>query len=110
MPLASSDEYRAMIDAARAGAYAYPAVNVTSSETLNAALRGFAEAGSDGIVQITTSAATYLAGTSGDPALGAMAFVEFAHVVAARSPVLIALHTDHATPLHVGHFLSGRTR
>jgi fructose-bisphosphate aldolase class II len=105
MPLASSDEYRAMIDAARAGAYAYPAVNVTSSETLNAALRGFAEAGSDGIVQITTSAATYLAGTSGDPALGAMAFVEFAHVVAARSPVLIALHTDHATPLHVGHFL-----
>ena len=94
-----------MIDVARAGAYAYPAVNVTSSETLNAALRGFADARSDGIVQITTSAAEYLAGPAADPAVGALAFAGFAHVVAARSPVLIALHTDHATPKHVDDFL-----
>ena len=105
MPVASPDEYREMIDAARVGAYAYPAVNVTSSQTLNAALRGFADARSDGIVQITTGAAKYLAGPSGDPALGAMAFAAFAHVVGARSPVLIALHTDHATPEHVDDFL-----
>jgi fructose-bisphosphate aldolase, class II len=105
MPLASSDQYRAMIDAARAGGYAYPAVNVSSSETLNAALRGFAEARSDGIIQITTSAAAYLSGPAADMAAGAHAFALFAHVLAARAPVLIALHTDHATAEHVDDFI-----
>jgi fructose-bisphosphate aldolase, class II len=103
--LASPHQYRAMIDAAREGGFAYPAVNVSSSETLNAALRGFAEARSDGIVQITTSAANYLSGPAEDMAAGAHAFAEYAHVLAARSPVLIALHTDHATAEHVDDFL-----
>jgi fructose-bisphosphate aldolase class II len=103
--LASPHQYRAMIDAAREGGFAYPAVNVSSSETLNAALRGFAEARSDGIVQITTSAANYLSGPADDMAAGAHAFAEYAHVLAARSPVLIALHTDHATVEHVDDFL-----
>jgi fructose-bisphosphate aldolase, class II len=94
-----------MIDTARASGFAYPAVNVSSSETLNAALRGFAEARSDGIVQITTSAAKYLSGPAEDMAAGAHAFAEYAHVLAARSPVLIALHTDHATAEHVDDFL-----
>jgi fructose-bisphosphate aldolase class II len=94
-----------MLDAARSGGFAYPAVNVSSSETLNAALRGFAEARSDGIVQITTSAARYLSGPAADLAVGARAFADFAHVLAARSPVLIALHTDHATPDHVDDFI-----
>jgi fructose-bisphosphate aldolase, class II len=105
MPIASADQYRAMIDAARAGGYAYPAVNVSSSETLNAALRGFAEAGSDGIIQITTSAANYLSGPAADMAAGAQAFALFAHVLAARAPVLIALHTDHGTAEHVDDFI-----
>src|SRR5512133_3480017 len=101
MPLAAPSQYLEMIDAARVGGFAYPAVNVTSSETLNGALRGFAEARSDGIVQITTSAAEYLSGPAEDTALGARAFAEFAHVLAARAPVLIALHTDHCVPEHV---------
>ena len=105
MPLATPDEYRAMLDAARSGGFAYPAVNVSSSETLNAALRGFADARSDGVVQITTSAARYLSGPAADLAVGARAFADFAHVLAARSPVLIALHTDHATPDHVDDFI-----
>jgi fructose-bisphosphate aldolase class II len=105
MPLATPDQYLEMIDAARGGGFAYPAVNVTSSETLNAALRGFAEARSDGIVQITTGAAEYLSGAFHDMALGARAFAEFAHVLAARAPVLIALHTDHSTSEHVDDFL-----
>jgi fructose-bisphosphate aldolase, class II len=105
MPLATPHQYLEMVDAARVGGFAYPAVNVSSSETLNAALRGFAEARSDGIVQITTSAADYLSGPAQDMALGARAFAEFAHVLAARAPVLIALHTDHATPQHVDDFL-----
>jgi fructose-bisphosphate aldolase class II len=105
MPLATPHQYRAMFDAAHAGGFAYPAVNVSSSETLNAALRGFADAGSDGIVQITTSAAKYLAGPAEDMAVGAQAFADFVRVVASRSPVLIGLHTDHCTPDHVDTFL-----
>ena len=105
MPIATPDQYREMIDTARAKGFAYPAVNVSSSETLNAALRGFAEARSDGIVQITTSAAEYLSGPAEDMAAGAHAFAEFAHILAARSPVLVALHTDHANAAHVHDFL-----
>jgi fructose-bisphosphate aldolase, class II len=105
MPTATPQQYRDMIDVARAGSYAYPAVNVSSSETLNAALRGFAGAHSDGIVQITTSAARYLSGPAEDLAAGARAFAELAHVLAERSPVLIALHTDHATAEHVNDFI-----
>ncbi len=108
--LATPDQYRSMIDTARSSGFAYPAVNVSSSETLNAALRGFAEARSDGIVQITTSAAKYLSGPANDMAAGARAFAEFAHIVAARSPVLIALHTDHATPEHVDDFIRALLR
>jgi fructose-bisphosphate aldolase class II len=94
-----------MIDGARAGGFAYPAVNVTSSQTLNAALLGFAEARSDGIVQITTGAAEYLSGPAQDMAVGAHAFAELARVLARRAPVLIALHTDHCAPEHVDVFL-----
>jgi fructose-bisphosphate aldolase class II len=94
-----------MIDAARSGGYAYPAVNVSSSETLNAAVRGFSAARSDGIVQITTGAAAYLSGSSDDMAVGARAFAEFAHTLVARAPVFIALHTDHCTPENVDGFL-----
>jgi fructose-bisphosphate aldolase, class II len=105
MPIATPQQYRDMIDAARAGDYAYPSVNVSSSETLNAAVRGFAHVRSDGIVQITTSAARYLSGPAEDMAAGAQAFAEFTHVLAERSPVLIALHTDHATAERVDDFL-----
>jgi fructose-bisphosphate aldolase, class II len=105
VPVATPEQFHAMLDAARASAYAYPAVNVSSSETLNAALRGFAEARSDGIIQITTSAAKYLSGPAGDMAAGARAFAEFAHVLAERSPVFIALHTDHATAERLDDFL-----
>jgi fructose-bisphosphate aldolase class II len=105
VPIATPQQFREMINSARADGFAYPAVNVTSSQTLNAALRGFGEARSDGIVQITTGAASYLSGPAQDLAAGARAFAEFAHVVAADAPVLIALHTDHATEDHVGDFL-----
>jgi fructose-bisphosphate aldolase, class II len=96
--LATSEQYGAMLDAASVEGYALPAVNVTSSETLNGAMRGFAEAGSDGIVQITTGAADFLSGAANDMALGARALAEFARMLAERYPVLIGLHTDHAPP------------
>ena len=72
--LPSPDEYAAMLDAAADGGYAFPAINVTSSQTLNAALRGFAEAGSDGIVQVTVGGARYFSGAAKDGLVGARAF------------------------------------
>ena len=96
MPIATPEVYAAMLDRAKEDGFAYPAINVTSSQTLNAALRGFAEAESDGIVQISTGGAEYLSGsTVKDMVTGAAALAEYANVVAAKYPVNIALHTDH---------------
>ena len=95
-----------MLDAAAADGFAYPAVNVASSETLNAALRGFAEAGSDGIVEITTGGAAYLSGAAaGDAEKGARALAAFAHEVARSYGVLVALHTDHCPPDQLDAFV-----
>jgi fructose-bisphosphate aldolase, class II len=105
MPIATPEQYAEMLSAARVQGYAYPAVNVTSSSTLNAAMRGFAEAGSDGIVQMTTGGAKFASGQVGDPAVGARALAGFAHTVADGYPVLIALHTDHCTPPEADGFL-----
>jgi fructose-bisphosphate aldolase, class II len=96
MPIATPEIYAEMLNRAKAGAFAYPAINVSSSQTLNAALKGFADAGSDGIIQISTGAASYLSGARlADMVVGATALVEYAHVVAARYPIHVALHTDH---------------
>jgi len=95
MAIATPEVYREMLDRAKAGRFAYPAINVTSSQTLNAALRGFAEAESDGILQISTGGAEYLSGSVKDMVTGSVALAEFAHVVAAKYDVTVALHTDH---------------
>jgi fructose-bisphosphate aldolase class II len=104
--IATTEQYAAMLDAASVGGYALPAVNVTSSQTLNGALRGFAEAGADGIIQITTGAAEYVSGAGvKDMALGARALAEYARVLGERYPVLIAVHTDHAPPENFDAFV-----
>jgi fructose-bisphosphate aldolase class II len=96
MPIATPEVYAEMLDRAKAGEFAYPAINVTSSESLNAALRGFAEAESDGIIQFSTGGAEFASGQSvKDMVVGSTALAEFAQVVAARYPVNVALHTDH---------------
>ncbi|MDQ4103256.1 MAG: class II fructose-bisphosphate aldolase [Actinomycetota bacterium] len=96
MPIATPEVYSEMLDRAKAAEFAYPAINVTSSETLNAALRGFAEAESDGIVQLSTGGSEFASGTAvKDMVTGSLAMAEFAHVVAARYPVNVVLHTDH---------------
>jgi fructose-bisphosphate aldolase class II len=96
MPIATPEVYAEMLDRAKAGAFAYPAINVTSSQTLNAALQGFAEAGSDGIVQVSTGGAEYLSGaTVKNMVVGAQALAEFAHHAAKSYDVHVALHTDH---------------
>lgn len=96
MPIATPEKYAEMLDAAKAGAFAFPAINVSSSQTLNAALKGFADAGADGIIQISTGGAEYLSGPSvKDMVTGSVAFAAYAAEVAKSYPVNIALHTDH---------------
>jgi len=95
MPVATPEIYAQMLDQAKQQGFAYPAINVTSTQTLNAALRGFASAESDGIIQISTGGAEYLSGSVKDMVTGSSALAEFAHTVAARIPVYVALHTDH---------------
>jgi fructose-bisphosphate aldolase class II len=96
MPIATPEVYAEMLDRAKAGAFAYPAINVTSSQTLNAALRGFADAESDGIIQISTGGAEYLSGPAvKNMVTGSVAFAAYAYEVAKKYPVTIALHTDH---------------
>ncbi|HEY3690756.1 MAG TPA: class II fructose-bisphosphate aldolase [Pseudonocardiaceae bacterium] len=96
MPIATPEVYSEMLDRAKAGEFAYPAINVTSSETLNAALRGFAEADSDGIVQLSTGGSEFASGSKvKDMVTGSVAMAEFARVVAAKYPISVVLHTDH---------------
>jgi fructose-bisphosphate aldolase class II len=96
MPIATPEVYAAMLDAAKQGSFAYPAINVSSSQTLNAALQGFTEAGSDGIIQVSTGGAEYLSGpTIKNMVTGAVALAEYAHQIAQNYPINAALHTDH---------------
>ena len=96
MPIATPERYAEMLDAAKTKLFAYPAINVSSSQTLNAALQGFAEAGSDGIIQISTGGAEYLSGPSiKNMVSGSAAFAAYAAEVAKSYPINVALHTDH---------------
>ena len=96
MPIATPQTYAEMLQKAKDGGYAFPAINCTSSETINAAIKGFADAGSDGIIQFSTGGAEFGSGLGvKDMVTGAVALAEFAHVVAEKYGVTIALHTDH---------------
>ena len=106
MPIATPDKYREMLDAARARGYALPAINVTSSTTMLAALEGFSQAESDGIIQVSYGGGEFASGQSNmDMALGAHALAEFAEVVAPQYPANIALHTDHCPADRVDGFI-----
>ena len=103
MTLATPERYVAMLDAARRGSYAFPAINVTSTQTLNAALQGLDEAQSDGIIQVSVGGAAYLSGQRlADRVAGSIAFAKFAHEVIACYPsITVALHTDHCAPQYL---------
>lgn len=106
MPLATSEQYAAMLDAAKQGGFAFPAINVSSSQTLNAALQGFAEAGSDGIIQVSFGGADYFAGhTVKNRVGGALAFAKYAEEVAKAYDITVALHTDHCPKEHLESFV-----
>jgi fructose-bisphosphate aldolase class II len=96
MPIATPEIYAEMLGRAKENSYAFPAINCTSSESINAALKGFADAGSDGIIQFSTGGAEFGSGLGiKDMVVGATALAEFAHIVADKYPIHVALHTDH---------------
>jgi fructose-bisphosphate aldolase class II len=96
MPVADYQTYCKMLDRAREGRFAYPAINVTSLTTANAVLKGLAESQSDGIIQVSTGGAAFASGSMvKDMALGAISIAEHVHRAAERYPIYVALHTDH---------------
>ncbi|MFT5622466.1 MAG: fructose-bisphosphate aldolase class II [Bacteroidia bacterium] len=106
MPVATPTQYAAMLDAAQQGNYAYPAVNVTSITTINASLKAFADAKSDGIIQISTGGGQFASGLNvADAAFGAIVLAEATHLLAEKYDVLVGLHTDHCHPEKVEGFL-----
>ena len=102
MGIATPEVYAEMLNRAKEGKFAYPAINVTSSQTLNAALRGFTEAESDGIIQISVGGAEYASGpTVKDRVAGSLAIAAYAREVAKNYPVTVALHTDHCAKQNI---------
>ena len=96
MAVVSPDQYAEMIDGAKAGKFAYPAVDVSSSQTPTPPRQGFAAAHSDGIIQVSFGGAEYLSGsTIKDRVAGSIALAEYVHAVAKNYPINVALHTDH---------------
>ena len=105
MPIATHEQYLEMLAKAKEGKYAFPAINITSLETLNATMAAFAETETDGIIQVSTGGGKHATGSVGDMALGAEVLAEAAHVLAERYDVLFALHTDHCHPENLVPFL-----
>ena len=106
MPVATPDQYNEMLDRAKSHGFAYPAINVSSSQTLNAALAGLEAAGSDGIIQVTTGGGDYWSGpTIKNMATGAAAMAAFAREVAKNYGITVALHTDHCAKDQLDKFV-----
>ncbi|MDO4605856.1 MAG: class II fructose-bisphosphate aldolase [Bowdeniella nasicola] len=106
MPIATPEVYNEMLDRAKAGKFAYPAINVTSSQTLTAALQGFAEAESDGIIQVSVGGAEYWSGsTVKDRVAGSLAMAAYAREVAKNYNVTVALHTDHCAKQNIDSWI-----
>ncbi|WP_019970338.1 class II fructose-bisphosphate aldolase [Mycobacterium sp. 141] len=96
MPIATPEVYVEMLSRAKEHSFAFPAINCVGSESINAAMKGFADAGSDGIIQFSTGGAEFASGLGiKDMVTGAVALAEFAHVIADKYPITVALHTDH---------------
>lgn len=106
MPIATYEQYCDMLDSAKKGGYAYPAINVTSTSTANAAIKAFADMKSDGIIQVSTGGGSFASGLGlKDEVIGAISLAQHVHLVAAKYDVMIALHTDHCHPEKVESFL-----
>jgi fructose-bisphosphate aldolase class II len=94
-------DYIRLVRACKSGGYALPAVNVSGTNTINAALEAAARHKSDIIIQMSGGGAQFFAGRGiADAAtartLGAISAANHVHEVAAAYGICVALHTDHA--------------
>ena len=105
MPVATYEQYQNVLNKALEGNYALPAINVSSASTANAAMQGFAEAKSDGIIQFSTGAGEFASGSVQNMVLGVQAICEHIHLLAHKYNVLIILHTDHCVPAKLDKFV-----
>ncbi len=106
MPIATYQQYTQMLDKASHEKFAFPAINITSTSTANAALKAFADMKSDGIIQVSTGGGKFASGQGiGDMALGAISLAQHVHLMAEKYDICIALHTDHCHPEHVANFM-----
>ena len=105
MPVVNYKKYVAMLEKAHKEAYAYPAINITTTDTMNAAIEGFAAANSDGIIQVSTGGGAHASGNLKDMVLGSIMLAEQAHRIAAKYDINIALHTDHCQTDKIDSFL-----
>lgn len=106
MPVPTQEQYIKMLNTAKEKGYAYPAVNVTTIEVINGALKAFAEAKSDGIIQVSLGGGQFASGTAvKDSATGAIVLAEAVHRLAEKYDVLVALHTDHCQADKIDSFL-----
>jgi fructose-bisphosphate aldolase class II len=93
--------YKTLVDAAKAGGYALPAVNVVGTNSINAVMEAAAKANSDIIIQLSNSGAAFFAG-AGMPdgyqakVQGSVAAAQHVHLLAEHYGICVAMHTDHA--------------
>jgi fructose-bisphosphate aldolase class II len=105
MPVPDPKTFARILKTAQQNDYAIASINVTSTNTLNAALAAFVETKTDGIIQFSTGGGEHLSGPNKDMALGAIALAEYVHRIAEKLPVYIALTTDHCVPDKVDKFV-----
>ncbi len=106
MPVPDYKTYCKMLDNAYEKKFAFPAINVTSEVTANAALKAFAECKSDGMIQVSTGGGAFASGQGlKDMVLGSISIAEHIHRAAEKYNVYVALHTDHCQPDKVDSYL-----
>ena len=97
----TGSDYRVLVDAAKSGGYALPAVNVVGTNTINSVMEAASKANSDIIIQLSNSGAAFYAGAGmadGFQAkvMGAVAAARHAHLLAEYYGICVVMHTDHA--------------
>ena len=97
----TGSDYRVLVDAAKSGGYALPAVNVVGTNTINSVMEAAAKANSDIIIQLSNSGAAFYAGAGMEDGfkakvMGAVAAARHAHLLAEHYGICVVMHTDHA--------------
>jgi len=100
--VATGDEVQAIFQHAKANNYALPAVNVTSSSTVNAVMETAAKLNAPVIIQFSNGGAQFFAGkglinaNEQSAILGGISGAKHIHELAKAYGATVILHTDHA--------------